>query len=81
MELIFSISTAFQRLREADYAAQQRIILQTQRLQEFLIRLREGLFDIQRVLSLMIRSCAPKRTLPRNRSHPPQRHLFPHRPQ
>lgn len=44
------------RLREADYAAQQRIILQTQRLQEFLIRLREGLFDIQRVLSLMIRS-------------------------
>ncbi|RMF50534.1 MAG: hypothetical protein D6750_04745, partial [Bacteroidetes bacterium] len=44
------------RLREADHAAQQRIILQTQKLQEFLIRLREGLFDIQRVLSLLIRS-------------------------
>ncbi|GIV22710.1 MAG: magnesium/cobalt transporter CorA [Bacteroidia bacterium] len=43
-------------LKTADFEEQQRNILQIQTLQEFLIRLREGLFDIQRVLSLMIRS-------------------------
>lgn len=52
-QYIHRLSTS---LRGAGYEEQQRIILQTQSLQEFLIRLREGLFDIQRVLSLMIRS-------------------------
>lgn len=52
-QYIYRLSTE---LREAGFAERQRIILQTQTLQEFIIRLREGLFDIQRVLSLMIRS-------------------------
>lgn len=50
---IYRLSTE---LRDAGFEERQRIILQTQTLQEFIIRLREGLFDIQRVLSLMIRS-------------------------
>ncbi|MCX7605988.1 MAG: magnesium/cobalt transporter CorA [Bacteroidia bacterium] len=43
-------------LHEMGFEERQRLILQTQSLQELIIRLREGLFDIQRVLSLMIRS-------------------------
>lgn len=50
---IYKLSSA---LKTAGFEEQQRNILQIQTLQEFLIRLREGLFDIQRVLSLMIRS-------------------------
>lgn len=50
---IYRLSSA---LKTAGFEEQQRNILQIQTLQEFLIRLREGLFDIQRVLSLMIRS-------------------------
>ncbi|MCS7188171.1 MAG: magnesium/cobalt transporter CorA [Bacteroidia bacterium] len=50
---IYRIATS---LHEVGFAERQRIILQTQALQEFIIRIREGLFDIQRVLSSMIRS-------------------------
>jgi magnesium transporter len=40
----------------SDANVQQRIVLRIQLLQELVIRLREALFDIQRVLSLLIRS-------------------------
>ncbi|MCS6790044.1 MAG: magnesium/cobalt transporter CorA [Bacteroidia bacterium] len=43
-------------LHEANLEERQDIVLQLQRLQEFLILLREALFDVQRVLSLIIRS-------------------------
>lgn len=43
-------------IREAEFGEREKIILAVQTLQEYLIRLREGLFDIQRVLSLLIRS-------------------------
>ncbi|MCS6894550.1 MAG: magnesium/cobalt transporter CorA [Bacteroidia bacterium] len=43
-------------LRDADFSEREKIILAVQSVQEYLIRLREGLFDIQRVLSLLIRS-------------------------
>lgn len=50
---IYRLSTA---IRQADFSEREKIILAVQTLQEYLIRLREGLFDIQRVLSLLIRS-------------------------
>lgn len=50
---IHRLSTA---IRQAEFAEREKIILAVQTLQEYLIRLREGLFDIQRVLSLLIRS-------------------------
>ncbi|MEN3040440.1 MAG: magnesium/cobalt transporter CorA [Bacteroidia bacterium] len=50
---IYRFSTA---LPEADFSEREKTILTVQSLQEYLIRLREGLFDIQRVLSLLIRS-------------------------
>ncbi|MCX8112798.1 MAG: magnesium/cobalt transporter CorA [Bacteroidia bacterium] len=50
---IHRLSTA---IRQANFSEREKIILAVQTLQEYLIRLREGLFDIQRVLSLLIRS-------------------------
>ncbi|MCS7298182.1 MAG: magnesium/cobalt transporter CorA [Bacteroidia bacterium] len=44
------------RLKEDSLSDRAKIVLSVQALQEYLIRLREGLFDIQRVLSLFIRS-------------------------
>ncbi|MCS7153225.1 MAG: magnesium/cobalt transporter CorA [Bacteroidia bacterium] len=43
-------------IRQAEFSEREKIILAVQTLQEYLIRIREGLFDIQRVLSLLIRS-------------------------
>ncbi len=40
----------------ADTTFQQAIVLRIQALQELVIRIREGLFDVQRVLSLLIRT-------------------------
>ncbi len=42
-------------VRETTYQAQQAIVLKIQSFQELVIRIREGLFDTQRVLSLLIR--------------------------
>ena len=53
-QLIYKLSTDIKNLSDAN--VQQNIVLRIQALQELIIRLREGLFDIQRVLSLLIRS-------------------------
>lgn len=42
-------------VRETSYQAQQAAVLKIQSFQELVIRIREGLFDTQRVLSLLIR--------------------------
>ena len=53
-QLIYRLSTEIKNFSDVD--VQQSIVLRIQALQELIIRLREGLFDIQRVLSLLIRS-------------------------
>jgi len=53
-QAIYRLSTEIKNFSDAN--VQQRIVLRIQLLQELVIRLREALFDIQRVLSLLIRS-------------------------
>ena len=53
-QLIYRLSMEIKSFPGAD--VQQNIVLRIQALQELVIRLREALFDIQRVLSLLIRS-------------------------
>ncbi len=53
-QLIYRLSTEIKNFSDAN--VQQSIVLRIQALQELVIRLREALFDIQRLFSLLIRS-------------------------